>query len=82
MATFARFQEYKDACDDLSDLCEQVAKDRQVFINMANIYQGWMQLYEPIYWKMGDDDVEELLRQVRDITEKVQMVIEIGLSVV
>jgi len=76
MATFAEFQEYRNACDNLSDLCRQMRENHELFTKMADSFQGWAELFEPNYWQV--DNLEKLTAEIQHLAYLVQKAIELG----
>lgn len=77
MATLEVFQDYKDVCDDLVDICKKVTNGRDVFMQMANGYRKCAELFEGYYWKVSEKDVKNMTEYVKLAYANVEKIIEL-----
>lgn len=76
MATQDTFQDYRDAVDDMTALANDIKHSQKVFLDMASTFQGWVQVYEPVFWKVDDDAMREMIGNIERIMEGMRIIIE------
>ena len=75
MATMDAFLDYQDACDELTEACSRVKKDKEIFQKLADNFQKWVAIWEPNYWKIDEDSIKTMTGNIKDMTLNVEKVI-------
>lgn len=75
MAKYETEQDLLDAIEEFTELCQQVKKEKSIFVKMAENFQKIEAAIGDKYWKTDEETTKRLTANIRQLIENVKKVI-------